>query len=93
MEGEKRSEEGRGGEEEKEVKEVSSEYSQRSSKISRCCTAVEALPESTSPRGTASADGKGCCHPVARDHAEALPPEALKFALNVSQNTLPGHTM
>lgn len=76
MEGERRSEEGRGGEGEKEVKEVSSEDSQRSSKISRCCTVVEALPEPTSPRGTASANGKGCCHPVARDHAEAL-----KFAL------------
>ena len=31
--------------ERKEVKEVLSEDSQRSSKISRCCTAVEAFPE------------------------------------------------
>ena len=42
-EGEMRSEEGRGGEGE----EVLSEDSQRSSKISSCCTMVEAFPEPT----------------------------------------------
>ena len=29
-----------------------------------------AFPEPTSPRGTALADGKGCCHPVVRDRAK-----------------------
>ena len=87
---ERRSEEGR-GEGEKEVKEVSSEESQER-EISSCCRTVGALPEPNSPRGTASADGKGCCHPVDRDRAKATS-RSPQICFNVSQDTLPGHTM